>query len=92
MATAIADPETVDPTRRTDDRDAAAREMREWAEAGDWPLTPSQMANRGDYSRQHYRNVLELYKPDGESIQAEIRVPSDVDVRSYLRGFADARS
>lgn len=34
--------------RRTPDRDQAAREILEWQQGGEWPLSGREMAERGD--------------------------------------------
>lgn len=88
---------------RTPDRDEAAREILRWQAEGEWPLTGPEMAERSEYSPQHFRNVLSWFSLEedgfhdeaGESTRENhvqrggvtIEIPEDADVESYARGY-----
>lgn len=91
--------EHVPQGERTDDRDKAAEEIEQWMEQGEWPLTQSEMAERGEYSRAHYGNVERAYfeevpadrsasKPArADGGRAQVTIPDDVESKQdYLRG------
>lgn len=73
---------------RTPGKDDAALEIESAIANGDWPATPSELAEDSSWSRSHMRNVLDQYfEPVDESEGGEDRrqrEPSkkmDVDVR-----------
>ena len=92
--------ESVPEDRRTPDRDQAAREILSWQERGEWPLSGPEMAERGEYSPQHYRNTVSLYQLNDKNCVGSsedtnhverggvvIEIPGDADVESYARGY-----
>ena len=46
---------------RTPGKDDAALVIENEIANGNWPLTPSELAERSDWSRSHMRNVLDQY-------------------------------
>lgn len=56
--------ERVDKGVRTPERDDAAREILRWQAEGEWPLNGPEMAERGEFSPQHYRNTIQWFSLD----------------------------
>ena len=54
---------------RTPGKDDAALVIENEIANGNWPLTPSELAERSDWSRSHMRNVLDQYF---EPVEAEV--------------------
>lgn len=46
---------------RTPGKDDAADDIEQVIDEGRWPMTPSELADEGEWSRSHYRNVLDQY-------------------------------
>lgn len=73
---------------RTAGKDDAALEIESAIANGDWPATPSELAENSSWSRSHMRNVLDQYfepvESEGGSETQDRREPvekMDVDVR-----------
>lgn len=83
--------EAIPDDVRTEQRDAAYNEMREWFVKGLWPLSAVEMEEKGEWSAQHYRNVLEYYEVE-ERFGSEARtrsVESESETNSRERDGID---
>lgn len=61
---------------RTPGKDDAALVIENEIANGNWPLTPSELAERSDWSRSHMRNVLDQYF---EPVEAELSERGNVE-------------
>ena len=52
---------TVPDSIRTPGKDDAASHIQQVIDEGRWPMTPAELADEFDWSRSHYRNVLDQY-------------------------------
>ena len=82
---------------RTDGKDDAADIIQRVIDAGEWPVELTELADRTDWSRSHYRNTLRDYFEPVETDASDdtvmkISVPEEMDRVSYLQGWIDGHS
>lgn len=64
--------DNIPDSLRTQGKDDAALEIESHIENGNWPMTPSELAENSSWSRSHMRNVLDQYfEPVGEAEERE---------------------
>lgn len=88
---------TVPDDVRTPGKDDVAQYIEDEILAkGRWPISTNQIAEETDYSRTTVSHTLQQYfepvEQHSDGGQNTIQIPTDVDERSYLRGFLDGLS